>query len=136
MKNKKVLMTIISIVVVMTLAAVTVCAISANNHQTDTFGNGSVYNTYFFVSDAIELRAYGNVKNKVYPNYSLRIAINAGASYLSGGTAGGSDNGYGYMGNPGRAEVIVQLDDYCEWAFAEYHLHENGVYILTVGDSC
>jgi len=133
-KHQKIIAFLLATLFVLTISIVSVFAWDYDNTKTGSFGNTSNYETTFKFTDNSELRAYGRAYN-ANSSYTLRIAISAGVSYLSGGTAGGSDDGYFRMGNPGLADVIVYLDDYCEWAFAEYNLYENGVYILTVGDS-
>ena len=127
-KTKKIFFIFITIMLVSAIMTLSIFA------QSGTFGNQSQYSTSFNFSDAFELNASGNCKNIYYPSYTMKMVINAYAQYLNGGYAYGSDPGL-WIGNPATAAVHVEITSTCEYAFAEYHLHENNVYLLTVSDS-
>ena len=130
--NKKILSFIFAVIIISAFATVSVFAWDYNNTQTGEYGSSN-YKAVLQVNDAVELNAWGNGTNS-NTSTVLRVAITAGAEYINGGTASAWDNGYGWMGNPGHATAYTTLSSSCNYAYAEYHFHENGVYYLTVGD--
>ena len=133
-KIKKMISLMLAIIIVATVASISVFA--------DWAGSQGCYKTSYelLINDAeltwnlevnrISLVSATGVGYHHKP-YTYRVAVNAYA-YCSDCDLFANNQGYGWMGNPGQSTAYINVDGYdCIEAGAEYIYYQNGVYLAT-----